>query len=80
MCRNSLHLPVNFAVNLKLLLKKKKSTLKKGKKKKNICRKYPIYLMTTLIKLFRKHLLNINYVQDPVPGTVDKMVNKTMRS
>lgn len=36
--------------------------------------------MTTLIKLFRKHLLNINYVQDPVPGTVDKMVNKTMRS
>lgn len=28
-----------------------------------------IFSMTTLIKLFRKHLLNINYVSDPVPDT-----------
>lgn len=39
-----------------------------------------IFSVTTLIKLFKKHLVNINYLPDPVPGTVDMLVNKMMRS
>lgn len=74
-CIWELYVPVNFAVNQRRL-HKLKSTSKKMKRTHT----QKISYIFIFFKFFRKHLLNISYVSNSVPGTRDMAINRLLDS